>query len=85
VNDGEGYLLIPKKYREHFTSSRIKVLFDPTNNLLALVPSTETDDYQSRRWRLWCTPFIREYSLHSQKIQVEWDKKRKFLLGKVER
>lgn len=80
--DKEGYILIPSLYRKYF-GENVKILFDPKNNLLALQPSKSEEDYHSVRWRIWCTPFLKEYRILEQKVEVTWDAGKGYLIGKV--
>lgn len=82
--DREGFIGIPMAFREHFMN-RVKLLFDPQKNLLALQPSDEVADYPTSHWRVWCTAFFKEYNIPSQDVVAVWDKKNSYLIAKIGR
>jgi hypothetical protein len=83
--DKEGYLKIPTQYRKYFIDKRVKLLFDPEKNLLALQPSDDPNDFPTSYWRVWCSAFIRSYNIPAQKVPVVWDEKNKYLIARIKR
>jgi len=80
--DKEGFILIPPLFRKHF-GGKVKLLFDPENNLIALQPSDAVDDYPTSRYRVWCTNFFKEYGINTQQVEAKWDPNRKYLVAKI--
>jgi len=82
--DKEGFILIPPLYRKYF-GKRVRLLFDPEQNLLALQPSNEEEDYATTHWRVWCTEFFKTYDIKTQLVEAAWDQNKKYLVAKIQR
>lgn len=84
-SDTVGYILLPSAFRKYFEGKRVKILFDPETNQIALEPSLYNDDYPTSRWRVWCSEFFSQYNIFSQKVVGKWDKKQSYLICTVNR
>lgn len=82
--DEEAYIRIPLAYRKYF-KNRVKLLFDPEKNLIALQPSEDETDYPTSHWRVWCTEFVRRYNIPPQEVPAVWDSKNNYLIAKIRR
>lgn len=80
----DGYIVIPPVFRKYF-KNKVKLLFDPKKNLVALQPSDEESAYPLSHWRIWCTAFFREYNIPDQKVKALWDEKNRYLIAKIRR
>lgn len=82
---GSYYIYVPVTVKKFFPN-RVKMLFDPQKNLLALQPSEDPVDNLISNGRICCTQFIREYRIPPQrKMETYWDPKNKYLIAKIER
>jgi len=82
--DKEGFILIPPLFRKYF-GTRVRILFDVKENLIALQPSRDEIDYPTTRWRIWCTSLFKEYEIPSQKVEASWVEEKNYLIAKIKR
>ena len=82
---GQGVLYVPVNQRKYLTEAFIKILFDPESSLIALKPSKDRTDYPRGSPYIYMTSFLRTYKIPEQIFDLEWEKERGWLIGRIKR